>query len=41
MWQVVVPVAVDITAYDESIEHDFRDPDYAMEFAELNGSEVT
>jgi hypothetical protein len=36
VWQMIFPAAVDITAYDDSIEYDFRDADYAAEFSVLN-----
>ena len=36
LWEMFFPPAIDITAYSESIDYEFRDPDYAFDFAELN-----
>ena len=36
VWQALVPAALDITAYENTVDYDFRDPDYAGEFASLN-----
>lgn len=37
LWEVFFPPSIDITAYSESVDYEFRDADYAYEFAELNG----
>jgi hypothetical protein len=39
-WQAFVPAAIDITAYENKVDYDFRDPDYAEEFATLNGGTI-
>ena len=36
LWEIFFPPAIDITAYSESIDYEFRDSDYAFDFAELN-----
>ena len=36
LWEMFFPPAIDITAYSESIDYEFRDSDYAFDFAELN-----
>ena len=35
-WEILWPPAIDITAYKDSVDYEFRDFNYAMEFAELN-----
>ena len=35
-WEIFFPPAFDITAYKESVDYEFRDRDYAHDFAELN-----
>lgn len=35
-WEVFFPPSIDITAYSESVDYEFRDSSYAHEFAELN-----
>ncbi|KAA5538019.1 hypothetical protein FYK55_27770 [Roseiconus nitratireducens] len=35
-WEIVFPPAIDITAYKNSVDYEFRDPEYAFEFADLN-----
>jgi hypothetical protein len=35
------PAAVDVTAYDKKVEFDFRDDEYAQEFAEMNDANVS
>jgi hypothetical protein len=37
-WQVLVPPRFDFTAYKESIDYEFKDHDWAVEFANLNCS---
>lgn len=36
VWEIVFPPAIDITAYSKNVDYEFRDEDYAYEFAELN-----
>ena len=36
LWEIIFPPAIDVTAYSESVDYEFRDAEYAMEFAELN-----
>ena len=36
LWETFFPPAVDITAYSESVDYEFRHADYAREFAALN-----
>ncbi len=36
VWQVLVPPSFDFTAYKNSIDYEFNDHDYAVEFANLN-----
>ena len=36
LWEVFWPRPADITAYSDTVDYEFRDPDYAAEFAELN-----
>jgi hypothetical protein len=38
LWEWHFPPALDLTAYSESVDYDFRDPEYALEFACLNDS---
>lgn len=40
VWQAIFPAAVDMTAYEKTIDYEFRDRDYAEEFAALNGGKV-
>ena len=35
-WEIFFPPSFEITAYAKSIDYEFRDEEYAMEFAELN-----
>lgn len=35
-WEMFFPPSIDITAYSKSVDYEFRDPDYAYEFAALN-----
>ncbi|MEO1998678.1 MAG: hypothetical protein ABGZ17_25820 [Planctomycetaceae bacterium] len=35
-WEVFFPPSIDITAYSESVDYEFRDSDYAHDFADLN-----
>lgn len=37
LWESLVPLAIDLTAYSETIDYEFRDAAYAYEFAALNG----
>ncbi|MFN6401877.1 MAG: hypothetical protein ACK449_18465 [Planctomycetota bacterium] len=36
IWQLIVPPCFDFTAYQQSIDYEFKDHDYAVEFANLN-----
>ncbi len=36
VWELVFPRPIDLTAYAHSVNFEFRDEDYAEEFAELN-----
>jgi hypothetical protein len=36
LWEVFFPPSIDVTAYRESVDYEFRSPEYAYEFAELN-----
>tara|TARA_R110002073_G_scaffold36582_10_gene106513 strand:- start:4467 stop:4736 length:270 start_codon:yes stop_codon:yes gene_type:complete len=36
-WETFYPPAIDITAYTDSVDYEFRDADFAYEFASLNG----
>ena len=36
LWEVLFPPAIDITAYSKSVDYEFRDSNYAHDFAELN-----
>jgi hypothetical protein len=38
LWEAIMPPAVDITAYSRSVNYEFLDPHYAIEFAELNAN---
>ena len=36
VWETMFPPAIDLTAYSKSVDYEFRDEEYAWEFAELN-----
>ncbi len=36
VWETFFPPSIDITAFSESVDYEFRDSAYAHEFAELN-----
>lgn len=36
LWEIIYPPAIDITAFKDSVDYEFRDADFAYEFAELN-----
>ena len=36
LWEVFFPPAIELTAYTDSVDYEFRDEAYAMKFAELN-----
>ena len=36
VWEIVFPPAFDFTAFKKSVDYEFRDVDYAAEFAALN-----
>jgi hypothetical protein len=40
IWQAFNPPAVDVSFYDDNKEYEFKDLEYAVEFAELNYHEV-
>ena len=35
-WELIFPRPIDLTAYSDTVDYEFRDADYAQEFAELN-----
>jgi hypothetical protein len=35
-WELVFPPPFDLTVYSDTIDYEFRDQDYAEEFADLN-----
>ena len=40
VWSALHPLPFDVTGYSKSIDYEFRDPVYALEFALLNGARV-
>lgn len=36
-WEVLFPPVFDVTAKGDTVDYEFRDPAYAVEFANLNG----
>lgn len=40
VWQIFFPPPVDLTAYSKTVDYEFRDPQYALEFAVLNRSAI-
>ena len=36
VWEVFWPPAIDITAFKDSVDYEFRSSDYAHDFAEMN-----
>jgi len=36
VWEMVFPPALDLTAYSETVDYEFRDAEYAAEFRALN-----
>jgi len=36
LWEVIFPPAIDITAFNDRVDYEFADEDYAYDFAELN-----
>ena len=36
IWEVIFPPPIDITAFPKTVDYEFRDADYAREFARLN-----
>lgn len=36
LWETFWPPSIDITAFSNSVDYEFRDAEYAYEFAELN-----
>jgi hypothetical protein len=40
VWEHVFPPALDMTAYSETVDYDFRDAAYAEEFQKLNRVEA-
>jgi hypothetical protein len=41
LWEVFFPPPIEITAYAKTTDYEFRDADYAEEFARLNNADVT
>jgi hypothetical protein len=41
LWETFFPPPIDLTAYSETVDYEFRDPEYAAEFAELNQGAVS
>jgi hypothetical protein len=39
IWEIISPRPVDLTAYHETVDYEFRDATYAAEFASLNKSQ--
>jgi hypothetical protein len=37
LWETFFPPAIDITAYKNSVDYEFKSRDFAYDFAELNG----
>jgi hypothetical protein len=35
-WETVFPPPIDLTAFSDTVDYEFRDPEYAEEFMELN-----
>jgi hypothetical protein len=35
-WEILLPRPIDLTAYSDTVDYEFRDEEYAMEFASLN-----
>lgn len=40
VWEVLFPPPVDLTAYSNTVDYEFRDADYAAEFASLNNGKM-
>jgi hypothetical protein len=40
LWEIFDPRPFDVTAHAETVDYEFRDPDYAEEFLALNGDVV-
>jgi hypothetical protein len=38
LWEIIFPPPLDVTAFKETVDFDFRETDYALEFANLNKS---
>ena len=36
LWELFFPPSIDITAFSDSVDYEFRDEEYAYEFAALN-----
>ncbi len=36
LWEIIYPPAIDITAFKDSVDYEFKDSAFAYEFAELN-----
>jgi hypothetical protein len=37
LWETFFPPSIDITAFPDNVDYEFRDEEYAHEFAALNG----
>jgi hypothetical protein len=40
LWHLIFPPPIDVTAYSQSVVYDFRDAEYAQEFAALNDASI-
>jgi hypothetical protein len=40
LWHIFLPPPFDVTAFVESVDYDFRDLSYAVEFAKLNAGQL-
>jgi hypothetical protein len=40
VWQAFFPPPIDLTAHSDTVDYEFRDRDYAEEFAALNGAKT-
>ena len=40
LWEVLAPKPIELTAFSDSVDYEFADPEYAAEFAALNDGEL-
>ena len=40
VWETIIPPPVELTAFSDTTDHEFRNADYAAEFASLNHSKT-